>query len=317
MPAQLTSLSHLGLAIEATTGTAVAATGWVPVLTFKPQDVLKYVEDTGYRGRPVEDYGEYLGVTSSTYEIDGDFFPGSGGNFLAAVLGGADTVTGTTPPYTHTFATGQRGPSYTISDYYVAGARQWAGSRCERLQLKFSADAGMTYTASFIGFPSATYTVESLYTFGTDPFFLGWEATISLAGTVDANLESFTLDLQRVKSSALFAASNSQKPYDTFQGPLKASWTATYYMSSDSEYTSALSQGAQAVIVTVTQPSTNDILTLTSSAVQWTKPTINRSKDYVMVDMDGEAIYNSTESSVIGVTLQNSVQQPYSTQASS
>ncbi len=316
MPAKLTALSHLGLAIETTPGTPVPSTGWVPVLTFKPQDVLKYLEDTGYRGQPVEDYGEYLGVTSSTYEIDGDCFPGSIGNFLEAILGGLDTVTGSVAPYTHSIATAASGPSYTISDYYVAGARQWPGSRCERLQLKFSAEAGMTYVASFLGWPSATYTAETTFTYGTNPFFLGWEAAISLAGTPDANLESFTLDLQRVKSAALFSAADSRTPYDILQGPLKASWTASFYMADDSEYIPALSQATQAVVVTVTQ-STGEVLTLTSSAVQWTKPTINRGKDYVMVDVDGEAIYNSTDKSVIQAVLKNSVSTAYSTQASS
>ncbi|MHB1778024.1 MAG: phage tail tube protein [Acidimicrobiales bacterium] len=317
MPAKLTALSHLGLAVETTLGTPVAATGWVPVLTFKPQDVLKYIEDTGYRGQPVEDYGEYLGVTSSTYEVDGDFFPGAGGNFLAAIFG-KDTVAGTAAPYTHTFSTLGTGlPSYTISDYYVAGARQWAGSRCDKLSLKFTADAGLTYTASFIGFPSATYAVEATTTFGTSPFFLGWEAVLKFAGVQDANLESFTLDLQRVKSAPLFSAANTKSPYDIFLGPLKASWQLSFFANDDTEYTKALSQATAATQVVVTQPGTGDSLTLTSSAVQFTKPTINRGKDYVVVDISGEAVYNATDASVATAVLVNATSTAYSTTAAS
>lgn len=317
MPAKLTALSHLGLAVETVLGTPVAATGWVPVLTFKPQDVLKYIEDTGYRGQPVEDYGEYLGVTSSTYDVDGDFFPGSGGNLLAAIFG-KDTISGTAAPYTHTFSTLGTGlPSYTISDYYVAGARQWAGSRCEKLTLKFTAEAGLTYTASFLGFPSATYTVETTYTFGTSPFFLGWEAALALGGVADANLESFTLDLQRVKSAALFSAANTKEPYDIFLGPLKASWQLSFYANDDTEYAKALTQATGTTQVVVTQPGTGDTLTLTSSAVQWTKPTINRGKDYVIVDLSGEGVYNATDASVAKAVLVNSVSAAYSTSAAS
>lgn len=315
MPAKLTSLSHLGLAIEATLGTPVAATGWVPVLRVKPQDVLKYVPDTGFRGQPVETFGEYLGVTSGTYDVDGDFFPTSGGNFLAAIFGD-DAVTGTTPTFTHTFSTVATPPSYTISDYYVAGARQWAGSRCDRLTLKFTPDAGLTYTAGFIGFPSSTYTVETTITYGTTPFFLGWQGSVSIGGTPDANLESLTLDLRRDKSAPLFAAADSQKPYDIFMGPLKATWTLGFYMTADTEYVYALTQATQAVVATITQD-TNDVLTLTSSAVQFTKPTIDRGKDYVLVEISGEAVYNSTDKSVATATLKNSVATAYTTTASS
>lgn len=315
MPAKLTSLSHLGLAVEATLGTPVAATGWVPVLRFKPQDVPKYVPDTGYRGKPVEVFGEYLGVTSATYDVEGDFFPGSGGNLLGAIFG-LDTVTGTASPYTHTFATEAVLPSYTISDYYVAGARQWPGSRCERLTLKFSAEAGMTYTAQFLGFPSATYAPESTYTYGTSPFLLGWEGAVTFGGTADAQLESFTLDLRRQKSAPLFAAANSQKPYDVFIGPLTADWTLGFYMDSDAEYAYALAQATQTVAATVTQ-STNEVLTLTSTAVQFTKPTIDRSKDYVLVQIEGSAVYNATDSSVVAAVLKNSVATAYTTTAAS
>lgn len=316
MPALLTAESHLGLAVETTPGTPVAATGWVPVLDFKPQDVLKYIEDKGYRGQPVEDFGEYLGVKSSTYQIDGDFFPGSGGNFLGAIFG-LDTVTGTASPYSHAFTTVSRPPSLTISDYYVAGGRQWAGSRCEKLQLKFAVDAGLTYAAHFIGWPSTTYAPETTFSYGANPFFLGWEAALTLGGTADANLESFTLDLQRVKSAPLFAAANSQVPYDTFLGPLKASWTLGFYMTGDAEYAKALTEAATSTVVTITQPGTSDTLTLTSSAVQYTKPTIDRSKDYVLVTIEGEGVYNATDKSVATATLVNATASAYTTTASS
>ena len=319
MPALLSSLSHLGLAKEVALGVPLAATGWIPILPngFKPQDVYKYEEDTGYRGKPVQVYGAYQSVTSSTWEMEGDFFPGSGGNLLEAILGGTDTVTGTASPYTHAIATAESAPSYTISDYYVAGARQWPGSRCDRLQLKFNAEAGMSYTAHWIGFPSATYVPEATYTFGTSPYLLGWEAAVSFGGTADANLESFGLDLQRMKSKSLFAAANSQKPYDSFLGPLSGTWQLSFYMGADTEYAYALAQQTQVVVVTVTEPGTGFTLTLTSSAVQFTKPTINRGQDWVVVELEGTAVYNATDAGLLQAGLKNGVADPYSTQASS
>lgn len=314
----LTALSHLGLAIEVTPGTPVTATAWVPIPMggFKPQDVLKYVPDEGFRGQPTEVFGQYLGVTSSTYDVDGMLFPLSGGNFFAAIFG-ADTVTGTTD-VTHSFKLASDGsvPSYTISDYYVAGARQWPGCKLEKLVIKFTPEAGVSYTANWLGWPSATYTT-STQTFESEAFFLGWQGAISLAGTADANLSSLTLTLTRQKSAALFSAADSQSPYDIFVGPMTADWDVEYFMGDDSEYTPALTQATQAVVATITQTTGSAVLTLTSNAVQWTQPTINRAKDYILVSVKGSGVYNSTDGGPVAVTLLNTISTSYATAAAS
>lgn len=315
MPAKLTALSHLGLAVETTEGTVVPATAWAPVLTQKPQDLPKFIPDEGLRGQPVMTYGEYLGPKSATYDMTGDFFPLSGGNLLAAMWG-VDTVTGTASPYTHTFSLAATPPSYTLSDYYVAGARQWPGSRLTGLTIKFTPDAGVTYTAKWLAWPSATYTVETT-TYETTPFLLGWEAALTLAGSSDPVLESLTLDLTRAKSQSLFAANNTQNPYNTFVGPMQAKWTLGFYMQGDTEYAYALSQATQTVSVAITEPSSGPVLTLSSHAVQFTKPTIDRGKEYVLVDISGEAVYNSTDAGVATAVLQNSISTAYSTTAAS
>lgn len=316
MPAvKMTALSFAGLAVETTEGTPVSPTGFLPIRTYKPQDVPKYVPDTGTRGQPVDIYGEYLGVKSSTYTWDGDAFPTSFGNLLGAILG-QDTVTGTAAPYTHTFSTLAIPPSYTIADQYVAGYREWPGCRLEKLSIKYSAEAGVTYSADWLGWPSVAETAPTTWTYATEPFLLGWEAALSLAGAADANLVSFQLDLNRKGSKALFSAANSQTPFTAFVGPLEATLTLDFYMLGDTEYDYALVEQVQPVIVTVTQPNTGDILTLSAHAVQFTKPTITRSNAYVEVSLDGTAVYNATDASVVSATLTNAVSGAYTTTAS-
>ena len=319
--AQLTGLSHLGLALETTLGTPVAATGWVPIKPPKPQDVPQFIPDEGFRGLPYNTYGEYLGTKSSTYSVDGMLYPSSGGNFLAAIFG-TDTVTGSANPYTHTFTVPTTGvaPAYTLSDTYLGPAavgRQWPGSRCNKLTLKFTPEAGLSYTAGFIGFPSATYTPEAA-TYGTLPFFLGWEAAITFGGAADANLSSFSLDLERVGSKALFSAANTQTPYDIFVGLLKATWDLEFYMVADTEYAYALTQASEVAVVTITQPGVNGaVLTLTASALQFTKPTITRQGKWVVVQIAGESFYNATDAGILQCKLANAVAISYTTTAAS
>lgn len=316
MGAKLTALSYLGLAVEATLGTPVASTGFIPVLSFKPQDNPKYVADQGRRGLPFDMFGQYLSVNSSEYEIDGDFYPTSGGNLLAGIFG-QDAVTGTSSPYTHAFSTVMTPPSYTLGDYYVAGYRQFPGSRVTKLDLKFTPDAGLTYSASLLGFASTTATAPGTQTFGTNPYFLGWEAALTLAGSSNNRLRSFGLTLQRAKSEVLFSAANSQNPYDIFLGPLEATWSLSFYMQDDTEYALALTQATKDVKVVITQPGTNYSLTFESSAVQFTKPTIDRSGEYVLVSLSGTAVYNATDSSIVKATLVNGLSTAYSTTAAS
>ena len=316
MPVKLTSLSYLGLAVETVLGTAVAPTGFIPIRKYTPQDTPTYVPDTGFRGQPVDTFGEYLGVISSTYALDGDVYPTSFGALLANFFG-IDTVTGTATPYTHTLTTAAVPGSLTLSDYYVAGYRQWPGQKVEKLSLKFTPQAGLTHTTNLIGWPSATGSAPSTQTFGVNPFFLGWEAALTLGGTANPKLASFTLDLARTKSAPVFSAQNSRNPFDIFVGPMTADWTLEFYMEDDTEYTLALAQGSQAVSVTLTQAGSSDSITFTSSAVQWVKPTIDRAGEYVLVSLDGKAIYNATDAGVAQAKLINAVGTPYTTTAAS
>lgn len=314
--AQITRLTHLGLAVETTPGTPVAATAWVPGMRYRPQDIPQFIMDTGMRGTPFQDYGAYLGTKSSSYSLEGMLYPLSGGNFLSAIMG-LDTVTGTSP-YTHKFTVADVPPSYTLSDTYLGQAgvgRQWPGSRCHRLQLKFTPEAGVSYTSQWLGWPSATYTPET-QTWETDNFFLGWEGAVTFGGTADANLSSFNLDLQRVGSKALFSAQNSQDPYDVFLGELKATCDMEFYMLADTEYAYALSEGTETAVVTVTQ-NASTILTVTMSALQFIKPTINRSGKWVTVQLNGVPLYNATDAGILQCTLENSIATAYSTTASS
>lgn len=312
--AKLTSLSYLGMAIEATPGTPLAPTGFIALTSFKPGDDPTYIADTGMRGQSFSDFGQYSGVRSSAYSLDGMVFPTSFGNVLSTIFG-LDTVTGSSS-YTHTFSVAS-GPSVTLSDYHVAGFRQFAGARCDKLSVKFTPDAGVSYTSDFLGYISATGSAPVSTTFTTTPFFRGWQAAITIDGTANAKLESCTIDMVRDKSKALFASTDSQDPFDIFLGPFAATYSLSFYMEDDTEYAYALTEGVHVIVITFTEATSSDTLTFTSSAVQFTKPTINRGQAYVLVDIQGTAVYNSTDVGVIVPVLVNSVSAAYTTTSAS
>ena len=316
MAVKLTGLTFLGFGVETTQGTPETPTGFMPIRQPKPQDVLKYVPDTGNRGYAAQTYGEYLGVVSSTYDFDGDFYPTSTVNLLANVMG-TDTVTGTAVPYTHTLTLAATPGTLTVSDYYVAGFRQWPGVKVEKLAIKFTPDAGVTYTATCLGWPSVSGTAPTTWTFATQPFFLGWEAALTLNNVSTLSLTEATITIARQKSEVLFSAQNSNAPFDTFVGLMEATWDLTFYMEADTQYVLALTEQQIPVQLAFTIPgSGGDTLTFTSSAVQFTKPTIVRSQEYVEVTLSGTGIYNATDHGPIQAVATNSVATAFTTTSS-
>ena len=77
MTVQNSVRSYLGIAKEATKGTAVAPTDFIPVMvdSLKPVDLIDPLYDTGLRGSMVTNYNYIAGRTRSTFDFGGHVFP--------------------------------------------------------------------------------------------------------------------------------------------------------------------------------------------------------------------------------------------------
>ncbi|MDI3341828.1 MAG: phage tail tube protein, partial [Sphaerobacter sp.] len=236
--------------------------------------------------------------------FDGDFFPDVPPYLLLGILG-KDTVTGT-GPYTHSFALLTTGlpPSFTLSDYNGYEERQFAGMRVEQLDLKYSLDGALEYSAKLLGKKSATATTTTP-TFGTVPPFLAWQCAVTIGGVSVPRVAGWDMTLQR-KSEVLFAANNSQDPRDIFVGPLQVTGKMTAYFEDNTELTHFLSNDQPAVVITLTQDA-NTQMTITMSKCAFSKAAVNRSKDYVMLDMEFEAVHNPTDNGPCTVAVKNAV----------
>jgi hypothetical protein len=73
MSVQQSVRSYLGIAKEATKGTIVAPTDFIPVAkdNIKPVDVVDPLYDTGLRGSNVVNYNYLQGRTRSTFDFGG------------------------------------------------------------------------------------------------------------------------------------------------------------------------------------------------------------------------------------------------------
>jgi len=320
--AQPSVKSYLGVALETTKGTAVAATNFVPITlnTFKPVDVIAPLYDMGIRGSMVENYNYVQGRRNTTVDFGGPVFADTIGFWIAGVLGDV-TTTGSTAPYTHAIAlknavggSGDAQPkALTITDFYAEGTRQYAGCQVTDLGFTFNADGMLEYTTKLMGYPSATSSAPTP-SFSTVLPTQVWTGTVTIGGSTVGTVRTGTLDLSR-KSEAIFGVGNTQAPYTVFVGALTTKGKITFVMDSETQLTNYINNVQPALTFNFSTGSGSSAtqVQFTVSKGAYVTGAIERNADYVEVTVDIEGLGNTTDVgatagySPVKFTLQNAL----------
>ncbi|PJN00793.1 hypothetical protein CG740_23085 [Streptomyces sp. CB01201] len=313
---QPTFRSFLGIAKESVFGTPVAATAFIPVKSMKPKDKQDFLEDAGQRGSMVDSYNKIAGTLMSEYDFDGDVFPDTIGFPLAGVLGDV-TTTGASAPYTHAMAvlntgTGQP-PSYTLSDYYAITTRQYAGAKISEVGLKFSGDGLLTYSAKAVALGSATASAPTPSYTAVTPL-AGWVGAVTIGGSSNLTLIDGECTIKR-SVDAINTVDSTQAPYALWSGPVSVSGKLTLVMEDDTQLLNYLNNSQPALDINYAQGAGASAVQvkLHMTKCAFTAADIERSKDYIALSVDYEAVANTTDVggsggySPIKVTLQNAL----------
>ena len=311
--------SYLGIAKETTRGTAVTTpTDYIPVIVskLKPDDLIDPLYDEGLRGSMVKNYAYIPGRTRSTFDFGGMAFADTIGYAIAGLLG-TDTTTGASAPYTHaitlensaTAAADAQPTSFTLVDFYAANVRAYAGIMVSDFSLKFSAEGLLEYDAKGIGWASATCSTPTP-SFSTVLPTPVWQATVTIGGSSVSTAVSGNIDMKR-PATPVYGISNTQNPYQVFLGALEVTGKITFVMEADTELTRFLTNTQPSIVINWSNGSgataTQIQATMTKGA--YVASVIDRSKDYVEVTCDINAIGNTTDASTgygpIKWTLQN------------
>ena len=325
MSVQNTHRSYVGIAKETTKGTPVTPTVFIPVTAsnLKPEDKYGALYDTGVRGSNVINYNYIQGRGNSTFDFSGAVFADTIGYPIAGLLG-EDVKSGSTAPYTHTIslknttatASDAQPASFTLTDFYAANVRAYGGIQFHDFSLKFNADGLLEYDAKSTGWLSTTASTPTP-SFSTVLPTPVWYGTVSVGGTQISNATVGNIDMKRAVTP-VWGIANTQNPYSVFVGALEVTGKVTFLMENDTQLTNFLSNtqpaltfnwaygtGAAAVQVQAT---------LTKGA--YTAATINRSKEFVDVEISINAQGNLTDSGSVGYspikwTIQNAVSTTY------
>ena len=311
----LSRLGWVGLGKETTLGTAVTPTIWVPATAIKPEDIPDYELDDSIAGNATKLRGLYLGYQDGQVSIDGRLYPEVIGPLLVAA-GWADTVSGTTPTFTHTFkipTSGAQPASYTltINDNTTGNSRQYPGAIIDTLTIVSDAKGNMKYTSTWKTWPSVTVTTPTP-TWTTSVPLMGWEGAPSIGGTAVGRLISAQMAIKR-STETPHTMNNTRLPYTTFAGPAEADWKVKAIMETESEWLHIINndQPSLSVVFTSVYGTTPPVLTLTNTAAAWVKAPRDYTQKYVQLDADITGFYNSTDQGPVYATLLNSAAAAY------
>jgi hypothetical protein len=312
--------SYLGVAKEVTDGTAVAPTAFIPVAVgkLKTEDIIDPLFDEGLRGSIVKEYAYIQGRTRSTVEFGGPVFADTIGWSLSGILVTV-TTTGGSAPYTHaitlknatTTGADAQPTSFTLTDFYAANVRAYAGCQIHDFTLNFSADGLLDYDAKATGWVSAAASTPSP-SFTAITASPAWQAAVTIGGTSITNAVDGSITLTRAVTP-IYGLSNTQNPYQVFLGALEVKGNLKFVMEADTELTRFLTNTQPAITIDWSQGSG---ATATQIRAQITKGAyhaaqIDRSKDFVEINIDLTGIANTTDASTgyspIKWTLQNAI----------
>jgi len=310
MTVQNTARSYLGIAKETTKGTPVAPTDFIPVTSnkMKPNDVIgELLASDLAQGSLVKNYAYVQGRSNSTYDFGGPVFADTIGYTIAGLLGSVAT-TGASAPYTHVIslknatATGAdaQPTAFTLTDFYAANVRAYPGIQFHDFTMKFTADGLLDYDAKGTGWISsaASTPTPSFSTVLPTPV---WQATVSIGGSTVSNSVDGEITMSR-PVTPIFGLANTRDPYQVFLGALETKGKIKFVMENDTELTRYLTNTQPAITLNWSQGtgSTATQIAFTVTKGAYTAAMIDRSKDFVEIDVDVNAIGNTTDAGSTG-----------------
>jgi len=289
----------LGIALEDSWGVAPAGpTAWIPVTSPTYTPVPQLLSDQALRGMNGVDYGQQIGMITSTFSYTTYLYADSVFSHLAAILG-PDTVTGDTAPYTHTASLLNNGqpPSYTL--FYNDGSGSLLPiSGAKASSVKFTIKSGglvelaVSWVAKKAGDP-----VTGVNTPTTAIPMPAWTALISIAGNQYTKYSEVDWEFKRA-TAPITALTGTQDPSAIFAPGLEVDGTFTgiYQGVTDNDYANFLAntQPGMSIVVTNQNDDTHS-LTLQFSQIAYQVASFSASSNYMEVKATTKALMNTTD----------------------
>lgn len=300
------NLQWVGLAKETTYGTAVATpTIWVPVDAPKYSANITVLKDKNLRGAMAETYQQQQGLRHDELSYKTYFYLDSVYPHFMAILGNADTITGTGDPYTHKTAlyngsgtNSAQPPSYTL--FWADGAgkvQQIPGAIPASVKVSLSADGLASMDVQWIGLPATTIVPPSNTPTSLKPM-PAWNSTVTIGGVASSAYSAIDLEFKR-GTEIIPTITGSQTPFAVFGGPLALTGSLTGVFqnaTTDVNWLDYLANTQPSLTVKVAPPGDSvHSVTFQMSQVAFDKTEVSGTNKWQEVKATIEAIANSTD----------------------
>lgn len=144
----------LGIAIEATRGTPVSPTFWVPWATMSFRDTVEEARENQGLGVVADSDSKYVVMRMGEGEVEAQIYDKAMGVILTGLLGAAPVTTGGNP-YTHTYTLSNSNQGKSLSLYWTDPDRSdmYALAMVDSFQISVEPSGIVNYT---VGFKSKT-----------------------------------------------------------------------------------------------------------------------------------------------------------------
>lgn len=140
----------LGIAVEATRGTPVAPTYWMPFVTMSFKDTIESARESQGMGKVADSDSFYVTLKMGDGEVESQLYDAGLGYILASLLGAAPVTTGS-GTYTHTFTLSQTNQQKSLSLYWQDPDRSYMFALCvvASLEMKVEPSGIVSWTIGF------------------------------------------------------------------------------------------------------------------------------------------------------------------------
>lgn len=257
----------LGVAIEATRGTPVAPTCWIPVANMSFFDRTETVREEQGMGNIADSDSIFVTMKMGEGELESQLYDQALGYFLASVLGAVPVTSGSNP-YTHTYTLSSTNQQKTLSLYWTDPDRNFMFPMAvvESLQVSVEPNGFVEWTVGFKSKGARDWTAltPSYTTLGQK--FLHQHTELRLAATVGAlsgstNISLKELELNINRNSIFDSVTGTVEPEDILGQHLSVEASVTLNLE-DNTYRNFMLDGTYRALELKLNRSSSSSLTL-------------------------------------------------------
>lgn len=190
----------LGIAVEATRGTALSPTLWVPFSTMSFKDTVEEVREEQGMGEIADSDSKYVTMKMGDGDIDAQFHDTALGAILTGVIGASPTTTGSNP-YTHTYTLSQTNQAKSLSIYWKDPDRTdlYKLAMVDNFKISIEPNGLVEYTVGFKSKTATEWTSQTAVFTSIGSKFLHQHLTFKLAAAVGSLSAATAISLKSLE----------------------------------------------------------------------------------------------------------------------